>query len=103
MTDEDFDGRVEIDMRLERGASFGLSKATYARMAQASISAERCAGIHPSEMRRLTNGEGGAIVTLYGSHSQCEIKVEVRIARMSLSLLPLDSAAPTEIFSGREC
>jgi hypothetical protein len=86
----DFDGQREIDLKLERGQSFGLSKAQYGSLAHVSMGAFRWAGVEPCEIRLLA-GESGADVILYGHAFQFTIRMQPKAQRSRLFALPLDS------------
>jgi hypothetical protein len=60
-----FDGIDEVHSDYERGESYGLERATYARLAQCAIACAR-AGVEPSTIRRLANNKPGCDLVLYG-------------------------------------
>jgi hypothetical protein len=49
----DFDGEQEINLKLERGQSFGLSKDQYGSVAHVALAAKRIAGVEPAEIQLL--------------------------------------------------
>jgi hypothetical protein len=49
-----FDGIDEAHSGYERGQSYGLDRATYARLAQCAIACSR-AGVEPSTIKHLVN------------------------------------------------
>jgi hypothetical protein len=85
-----FDGGEEISLRLERGESFGLSKAQYGALAHIAMGAQRMAKVEPAEIRLLADRPGCDVI-LYGSHFVYTIRMEPALARSSLYALPLDS------------
>ena len=86
-----FDGEHEINLKLERGQSFGLSKDQYGSLAHVSMGARRWAGVEPAEIRLLSEGRPGCDVILYGHAFQFTIRMQPDLARSSLYVLPLDS------------
>lgn len=95
MNDDDFDselfeGRVEIT-RTENGASFSLSPETYLRMATMSMDAAGMR-IEPSMICRLTSGERGCRLVLFGRTHQFDVVVRVFRSSTTLAVTcqPLD-------------
>jgi hypothetical protein len=87
-----FDGEHEISVGLEeRGRSFGLSCDQYGSLAHVSMGALRMAGVEPSVIRLLRNGEPGADVILYGKNWVYTVRMQPLLGRSSLYTLPLDS------------
>jgi hypothetical protein len=92
----EFDGQREINLKLERGQSFHLTKDQYGALAHISIAALNWAGVEPYEIRLLREGGNGDIipgcdVILYGHTYQYTIRMEPQLARSTLFALPLDS------------
>jgi hypothetical protein len=85
-----FDGQTEINLKLERGQSFGLSKDQYGALANLCMGAFRWAGVEPCEIRLLAD-EPGADVILYGHEFQFTVRMEPKAQRSRLFALPLDS------------
>ena len=85
-----FDGQHEINLKLERGQSFGLSKDQYGALANVSMGAYRWAGVEPCEIRLLPD-EPGADVVLYGKAFVYTLRMQPLQERSSLYALPLDS------------
>jgi hypothetical protein len=90
-----FDGEREINLGLERGQSFGLSKDQYGALANLCMGALRMAGVEPSEIRFLHDEEGeivpGCDVILYGKSFVYTVRMQPQRGRSSLYALPLDS------------
>ena len=85
-----FDGEQEFNLKLERGESFGLSKAMYGSLAHIAMGARRIAGVEPCEIRLLAD-EPGCDVILYGRNYVYTIRMQPLKERSSLFGLPLDS------------
>ena len=90
-----FDGEHEINLKLERGSSFGLSKNQYGALCHVSMGALRMAGVEPAEIR-LLHKEGGDVipgcdVILYGQSFVYTVRMQPLAGRSSLYALPLDS------------
>ena len=90
-----FDGEHEINLKLERGQSFGLSKAQYGALAHIAMGALRMAGVEPAEIR-LLHKEGGDVipgcdVILYGKNLVYTVRMQPMKGRSMLCGLPLDS------------
>ena len=94
----DFDGEREINLKLERGQSFGLSKDQYGALAHIAMGALRMAGVEPAEIRLLSEGRPGCDVILYGTNFVYTVRMQPDLARSSLYALPLDSK-----LGGRGC
>jgi hypothetical protein len=86
----DFDGEREINLKLERGQSFGLSKDQYGALAHVAMAAKRV-GVEPAEIRILPGGEPGCDVILYGRNYAFTVRMEPLKERSGLYGLPLDS------------
>ena len=80
----DFDGQREINLRLERGESYGLTKAQYGSLAHVSMGALKMANVEPSEIRLLPDGQPGADVILYGKNWVYTVRMEPSKERTSL-------------------
>jgi hypothetical protein len=87
----DFDGQREINQRLERGQSYGLSKAQYGSLAHIAMGALRMAQVEPAEIRTLSDGQPGCDVTLWGRSFQYTIRMTPARVTTALYGLPLDS------------
>ena len=85
-----FDGEHEINLKLERGQSFGLSKDQYGALAHIAMGALRMAGVEPAEIR-LLNDEPGCDVILYGKNLVYTVRMQPMKGRSMLCGLPLDS------------
>src|SRR5262245_6933967 len=85
-----FDGQVEINARLERGQSFGLSKAQYGALAHISMAAYRWAEIEPTEIKLLPD-QPGCDVILYGKSFVYTIRMQPLKQCTTLYALLLDS------------
>ena len=86
-----FDGEQEINLKLERGQSFGLSKDQYGALAHVAMGALRMAQVEPAEIRLLSEGRPGCDVILYGKSFVYTIRMQPMKERSSLYALPLDS------------
>jgi hypothetical protein len=86
----EFDGEAEINLRLERGQSYGLTKDQYGALAHVSMGAYRMAGVEPCEIRLLRD-EPGCDVILYGKNWVYTIRMQPLKERSMLCGLPLDS------------
>ena len=103
-----FDGEHEINLKLEKGQIFSLSKAQYGSLAQISMAAFRWAGVEPCEIRLLREGGNGDVipgcdVVLYGKRLVYTIRMQpkregfcapgerITEGRSTLFALPLDS------------
>jgi hypothetical protein len=82
-----FDGIEEVHTCYERGQSYGLDRATYARVAQCAIACSR-AGVEPSTIKRLSNGRPGADLVLYG---RAAYTIRVEPPTISLFVISLDA------------
>jgi hypothetical protein len=85
-----FDGEHEINLKLERGSSFGLSKDQYGALAHIGMAALRMADVEPAEIRLLAE-EPGCDVILYGKAFVYTVRMQPLKGRSSLFALPLDS------------
>jgi hypothetical protein len=85
-----FDGEREINLKLERGQSFGLSKSQYGSLAHCAMGAFRYAGVEPCEIRLLAD-EPGCDVILYGRHFVYTLRMRPAKQCSTLYALPLDS------------
>ena len=86
----EFDGEREINLRLERGQSYGLSKDQYGALAHVSMGAFRMAGVEPCEIRLLAD-EPGADVILYGKNWVYTLRMQPLKERSALYGQQLDS------------
>ena len=86
----EFDGQAEINLRLERGQSYGLSKDQYGALAHISMAAFRWAGVEPCSISLLAN-EPGCDVILFGHAFQFTIRMQPAKQCSTLFALPLDS------------
>ena len=86
-----FDGQHEINLKLERGQSFGLSKAQYGSLAHVAMGAFRWAGVEPCEIR-LLDDEPGCDLLLWGHAFQFTIRMQPGKQRSTLYAIPLDSS-----------
>ena len=86
----EFDGEREINLRLERGQSYGLSKDQYGALAHVSMGAFRMAGVEPCEIRLLAD-EPGADVILYGKNWVYTLRMQPMKERSALYGQQLDS------------
>jgi len=82
-----FDGIEEVHTCYERGQSYGLDRATYARLAQCAIACSR-AGVEPSTIKRLSNGRPGADLVLYG---RAAYTIRVEPPTISLFVISLEA------------
>jgi hypothetical protein len=82
-----FDGVEEVHSCYERGQSYGLERATYARLAHCAIACSR-AGVEPSTIKRLSNGRPGADLVLYG---RAAYTIRVEPPTISLFVIGLDA------------
>lgn len=101
--DREFDGEHE-QLKMHRGAEFGLSGETYRNIASACMAAKRYAGIEPCSIEHL-DGRPGAIVTLYGGHLCFFLTVEAGWVpnRVTLSSVRLDCVEePVELLAGSD-
>jgi len=90
-----FDGAEELNNKLERGQSFGLTKDQYGALAHVSMWARFYAAVEPSEIRFLYKEGGdiipGADVILYGEKVVYTVRMDPLRKRCTLYYLPLDS------------
>jgi hypothetical protein len=87
----DFDGEREINLKLERGQSFGLSKDQYGALAHVAMGALNQAGVEPARISILPTGEPGCDVVLYGRNYAFTVRMESLKERSSLFALPMES------------
>jgi hypothetical protein len=85
-----FDGNAEIRAKLERGQSFGLTKSEYYNVVTCGLSAEKYAGIAPSELRTVPDGEVGCVLTLWGKQLAYTVTYKPRIRFLGLTVQPME-------------
>jgi hypothetical protein len=90
---DEFDGQRET-FRMEHGATYGLSKITYWRLASCAMGAKQYGGIEPCEIARLADSPGCRVL-LYGK-AFCffvEVQADCHPNIVGLSALRLDDVS----------
>ena len=98
-----FDGFEQIHS-WERGESFELERATYARLAHLGIACSR-AGVEPATIRRLASGKPGCDLALFGANACYTVRVAppmVTLYAIGLDACHIPLTPGLELFQGED-